>query len=213
MGFDSIENILFEIKSGRPVIMVDDEDRENEGDFLMAGELINKEWINFFTKVGRGLICAPISKEISRKLSLDLMVKENAQTDLTGFTVSVDAKVCTGSGISSMDRAQTILKLADRNSKPNDFIRPGHIFPLIAKSGGIKERRGHTEAAIEIMNLAKMNSVAVLCEILNEDGETAKLSDLLKISKKYDIKISSVEKLSEYLFDQKNALNLEKVIH
>ncbi len=207
MEFNSIDEILIELKNGRPVIIVDDEDRENEGDFLIAAELITKEWVHFFSKIGKGLICTPISETVSKKLNLPLMIPENNDNHHTAFTITVDAKENIGSGISSSDRAQTIKKLSQTNSTPTDFVRPGHVFPLIAKSGGIFTRRGHTEAAIDLMKLANLNEVAVLCEILNDEGETAKLIDLLRISKKFDIKISSVEMLFQYLSAQNVEIN------
>ncbi len=196
---NSIEEVLPDFKAGKVIIVVDDEDRENEGDFVAAGETMTAETINFMARYGRGLICAPLTIERAAQLNLDMMVKDNTSLHETPFTVSVDllGNGCT-TGISASDRAKTIAALADNNSKPEDFGRPGHIFPLRARNGGVLERVGHTEACVDLCKITGFNPVAALVEIMNEDGTMARLPQLFEIAEKFNLKITSVKALIEY---------------
>lgn len=194
----SIEQALLDIQQGKMVIVVDDENRENEGDFIMAAELATPKAINFMATKGKGLICAPITSKIAQKLDLPLMVERLEDSMSTAFTISVDAKEGITTGISADDRAKTLNLLASEHTSPDDLCRPGHIFPLIAKAGGVLEREGHTEASIDLCELAGLKPAAVICEILNEDGSCARLNDLVKIAHKYELKIITIENLVEY---------------
>ncbi len=196
---NTIEEAIEDIRQGKVIIVVDDEDRENEGDFLAAAEKVTPEMINFMATHGRGLICAPLTESRCRELDLHSMVKNNTDHMETAFTVSVDLKghgVTTG--ISAADRAKTILSLIDDNTKPFDLARPGHIFPLIAKQGGVLRRTGHTEAAIDFARLAGFKSAGVIVEIMNEDGSMARLPQLVDVAKKFDLKLVSIEDLVAY---------------
>lgn len=196
---DSIESAIDDIKLGKMVIVVDDEDRENEGDFIAAARNVSAETINFMSKYGRGLICAPLVEERCDELQLELMVNNNTALHETAFTVSVDllGHGCT-TGISAHDRAKTIQSLIDPATKPADLGRPGHIFPLRAKSGGVLRRAGHTEATIDLARLAGLEPAGVLVEIMNEDGSMARLPELIDIARKYDLKLISIKDLIEY---------------
>ena len=178
--FSSIDEAIEEIKLGKMIIVVDDEDRENEGDLIMAADMITPDAINFMAIKGRGIICAPITKKIAERLDLDLMVNNNDSVHETAFTVSVDC-ADGGTGISTADRARTIELLASDTTRPSDLARPGHIFPLIAKPGGVLQRAGHTEAAVDLMKLARLNPVGVICEIMDEDGTMARRDRLLNL--------------------------------
>ena len=195
----SIESAIEDIKKGKLIIVVDDEDRENEGDFVTAARQVTPEIINFMSKEGRGLICAPLVEERCDELGLDLMVNNNTALHETAFTVSVDllGHGCT-TGISAHDRAKTVQALIDPTTKPGDLGRPGHIFPLRAKNGGVLRRAGHTEATIDLARLAGFEPAGVLVEIMNEDGSMARLPQLLEIAKKFDLKIVSIKDLIEY---------------
>ena len=196
---DSIESAIEDVRQGKLIIVVDDEDRENEGDFIGAANTVTPEIINFMSKFGRGLICAPLSEDRCDELELGLMVNNNTALHETAFTVSVDllGHGCT-SGISAHDRARTIQALVDPATKPEELGRPGHIFPLRAKKGGVLRRAGHTEAAIDISRLAGFDSAGVLVEIMNEDGSMARLPELIELARKLDMKIISIEDLIEY---------------
>jgi 3,4-dihydroxy 2-butanone 4-phosphate synthase/GTP cyclohydrolase II len=196
---NTIEEAIEEIRAGRVIIVVDDEDRENEGDFLTAARNVTPEIINFMATHGRGLICAPLVEDRCDELGLDLMVRANSATYETPFTVSVDliGHGCT-TGISTQDRALTIKALIDPSTKPEELGKPGHIFPLRAKKGGVLRRAGHTEAAIDLARLAGFESAGVIVEILNEDGTMARLPELVEIAQKFDLKIISIEDLIEY---------------
>lgn len=193
---NSIKQALEELKEGKMVIVIDDEDRENEGDLIMAGEFATEKNVNFMIKEGRGLICVPIEEELAYRLNFRPMV-EKADGNCN-FAVSVDAKEGITTGISAADRALTIKKITDSCSTAHDFIRPGHMFPLIAKQGGVLVRAGHTEASVDLMKLAGLNPVGVICEILNEDGTMARLPDLKIFAKKNDLKIITIQDLIEY---------------
>ncbi|MBY0536675.1 MAG: bifunctional 3,4-dihydroxy-2-butanone-4-phosphate synthase/GTP cyclohydrolase II [Chitinophagaceae bacterium] len=196
---DSIESAIEDIKKGKLIIVVDDEDRENEGDFIGAAHHVTPEMINFMSKYGRGLICAPLLEDRCDELKLDLMVNNNTALHETAFTVSIDllGHGCT-TGISAHDRAKTIQALIDPATKPEDLGRPGHIFPLRAKKGGVLRRAGHTEATIDLARLAGYEPAGVLVEIMNEDGTMARLPECMEIAKKFDLKIISIKDLIEY---------------
>jgi|TARA_R110002096_G_scaffold132768_3_gene283301 3,4-dihydroxy 2-butanone 4-phosphate synthase/GTP cyclohydrolase II len=196
---NSIEEAIEDIRQGKVVIVVDDEDRENEGDFIAAAEAVSPEMINFMATYGRGLICAPLTEERCDELDLNMMVENNTVLHHTQFTVSVDliGHGCT-TGISVHDRAKTIQSLVDENTKPSDLGRPGHIFPLKAKQGGVLRRTGHTEAAIDLARLAGFKPAGILVEILNEDGTMARLPQLTEVAKKHDLKLISIEDLVAY---------------
>ena len=196
---NTIEEAIEDIRQGKVIIVVDDEDRENEGDFLAAAELVTPEMINFMATHGRGLICAPLTEKRCHELELHSMVKNNTDHMETAFTVSVDLKgqgVTTG--ISAADRAKTILALVNEDTKPYDLARPGHIFPLTAKQGGVLRRTGHTEAAIDFARLAGFKAAGVIVEIMNEDGSMARLPQLVEVAKKFDLKLVSIEDLVAY---------------
>lgn len=207
---DTIESAIEDIKQGKLVIVVDDEDRENEGDFVAAARNATPEVINFMSKYGRGLICAPITEERADELLLAPMVNNNTALHETAFTVSVDllGHGCT-SGISAHDRSKTILALIDPATKPTDLGRPGHIFPLRAMKGGVLRRTGHTEATIDLSRLAGFESAGVLVEIMNEDGTMARLPELKAIAKKFDLKIISIKDLIEYRLKTDSLINEE----
>lgn len=196
---DSIESAIEDIKNGKLVIVVDDEDRENEGDFVTAARNVTPEVVNFMSKHGRGLICVPLLEERCDELGLDLMVNNNTALHETAFTVSVDllGHGCT-TGISAHDRSKTIQALIDSSTTPEDLGRPGHIFPLRAKKGGVLRRAGHTEAAVDLARLAGFEPAGVLVEIMNDDGSMARLSELKEIAKKFDFKIVSIKDLIEF---------------
>ncbi len=195
---NKIEEAIEDIKNGKMIVVVDDEDRENEGDLLMAAEAITPDAVNFMAKYGRGLICVPLDEERAKKLELKLMVDNNTDRYGTAFTVSIDSKEGTTTGISAFDRAKTIKDLTKEDGRGENFRRPGHIFPLIAKNGGVLKRAGHTEAAVDIAKIAGFKTVGVICEILKEDGEMARLPELIEFVKIHNLKIISIEELIKY---------------
>lgn len=207
---NTIEEALEEIKNGKVIIVVDDEDRENEGDFLTAARNVTPEIINFMATHGRGLICAPIVEDRCDDLGLDLMVRSNSAAYETPFTVSVDliGHGCT-TGISAYDRYMTVKALIDPETKPEELGKPGHIFPLRAKKGGVLRRAGHTEAAIDLSRLAGYESAGVIVEILNEDGSMARLPQLVEIAKRFDLKIVSIEDLIKYRIQKETLIERE----
>lgn len=197
--FDTIEAAIADIKAGKVVIVVDDEDRENEGDFVTAARNATPEVINFMAKHGRGLICAPLTEDRCEELGLGLMVSDNTALHETPFTVSVDVKGRgTTTGISAWDRSQTMLALIEPNTKAEDLARPGHIFPLKARNGGVLRRTGHTEAAVDLARLAGLEPAGLIVEILNDDGSMARLPQLQEIAKQFDLKLISIEDLVAY---------------
>ena len=213
---NTIEDAIKDIKAGKVVVVVDDENRENEGDFIAAAAAVTPEMINFMATHGRGLICAPLTETRCEELDLNMMVQNNTVLHHTQFTVSVDliGHGCT-TGISVSDRAKTIKSLVDPNTKPQDLGRPGHIFPLKAKNGGVLRRTGHTEAAVDLARLAGFEPAGILVEILNEDGTMARLPQLKEVAKKFDLKIISIEALVAYrmqndsLISKKNDFQIE----
>lgn len=196
----SIPELVDDIRNGKMVILVDDEDRENEGDLVFAAQHVTPEMINFLSKEARGLICLAISKENADRLGLKLMVPEddNKTSNKTAFTISIEASDGIHTGISAFDRAKTISVAANPESTKADIISPGHMFPIIAKDGGVLERNGHTEASVDLAKLAGYNGAAVICEIMNDDGSMARVSDLEVFSSKHNIKLGSIADLIEY---------------
>ena len=213
MNLHRIEDALEDLKKGKLIIVVDDEDRENEGDFIAAAELITTETVNFMARYGRGLICTPLTQKRCDELGLELMVGNNTVLHQTAFTVSIDliGDGCT-TGISASDRAKTIKALVDPKTKPADLGRPGHIFPLIAREGGVLRRAGHTEAAVDLARLSGLSPAGVLIEILNEDGSMARLPQLIEIAQTHDLKIISIADLIEYRMKHDSLVKLEEVV-
>tara|TARA_Y100000996_G_scaffold379795_1_gene333287 strand:- start:2295 stop:3353 length:1059 start_codon:yes stop_codon:yes gene_type:complete len=196
--FSPIKEILKDAKKGKMFILVDDRDRENEGDLIIPGSKCKSNIINFMAKNGRGLICLALSKNQIDRLQLPLMSRTNRSRLQTAFTVSIEARRGISTGISAYDRAKTIKVAIDPKAKKKDIVSPGHVFPLVARTGGVLERAGHTEASVDISKLSKLNPSAVICEVMNEDGRMARLKDLQKFSKKHKIKIASIEDLIAY---------------
>lgn len=210
---NTIEEAIEDLKAGKVIIVVDDEDRENEGDFITAAENATPEVINFMVTHGRGLVCAPLTQERCNELNLELMVGQNTAAYETNFTVSVDLQGygCT-TGISASDRSKTIKALIDPNIRPEELGRPGHIFPLIAKDGGVLRRTGHTEATVDLSRLAGFQPAGVLVEILKEDGEMARLPDLIEVAKNFNLKIISIEDLIEYRLKHDSLIQEEQTV-
>lgn len=196
--FNSIEECLADIRQGRIIVVTDDEDRENEGDLIMAAEKVTPEAVNFMTKNGRGLICVPTTESRLKALGIGRMVAENRESFKTDFMVSIDARNGITTGISAPDRARSIRVLADPNAASDDVVSPGHIFPLQAREGGVLRRAGHTEASVDLVKMAGLFPVAVLCEILNEDGTMARLPDLMKFKDQFGLKICTIRDFIEY---------------
>ncbi|MEA4827273.1 MAG: 3,4-dihydroxy-2-butanone-4-phosphate synthase, partial [Clostridium sp.] len=195
--FNTIEEAIKDIRDGKMIVVVDDEERENEGDLLMAAEKVTPESINFMAKYARGLICMPMTKERLMQLDLGQMVSKNTDSKGTAFTVSIDS-VETTTGISAYERAMTVSKAVDLESKPEDFQRPGHIFPLQAREGGVLKRAGHTEAAVDLAKLAGLSPAGVICEIMNEDGTMARVPQLMEYVKAHNLKIITIADLIAY---------------
>ena len=211
---DSIESAIEDIKKGKLVIVVDDEDRENEGDFITAAENVTPEIINFMSTYGRGLICAPLSEALCEKFKLQPMVSDNTSLHATPFTVSIDllGQGCT-TGISASDRAKTVQALVNPATVPEDFGRPGHIFPLRAKKGGVLRRTGHTEATVDLSRIAGFSEAGVLVEIMNEDGSMARLPQLKEIADRFDLKLISIKDLIEYRLNKETLISEEERVH
>jgi 3,4-dihydroxy 2-butanone 4-phosphate synthase/GTP cyclohydrolase II len=209
-GFDSIDAVLRDVRAGRPVIVVDDADRENEGDLILAAAKATAASVNFMMRFGRGLICAPITNERAAALGLSRMVLDNRESFKTDFTVSVDAMDGITTGISAEDRAKTIRLLADPKSRPGDLVQPGHIFPLRAKTGGVLQRSGHTEAAVDLARLAGLDPSGVLCEIVKDDGTMARLPDLKRFAKKHKLRLCTIQDLIQYRRQREKLIELEQ---
>ena len=197
MEFNTIEEILEDLRAGKNVVIMDDEDRENEGDVICAAEFATLENVNFMASQARGLICMPMAREYIEKLGLPQMVEVNTDNHCTAFTVSIDYKDTT-TGISAYERSMTAMKTVEEGVCPSDFRRPGHMFPLQAKNGGVLERNGHTEATVDLVRLAVLKPVGLCCEIMREDGMMARKEDLLDFAKKHGLKVSTIEMLVEY---------------
>lgn len=196
--FDSIESVITDLQKGRMVIVVDDADRENEGDLIMAAERVTSDAINFMTKFGRGLICVPTTSERLKQLGIEQMVLQNRESFKTDFQVSVDAAKGITTGISAADRARTIKVMADPTALPEDLAQPGHVFPLRARLGGVLQRAGHTEAAVDLVKLASCRPMGVICEILSDDGSMARLPELMKFARRHHLKIATIEDLIKF---------------
>jgi len=200
---DSIPEAIEYLRDGKMIVVVDDENRENEGDLVGAADKVTPEMINFMCTHARGLICTPIPEKRCKELGLEIMVNRSSDPKETAFTVSIDLLNKENStGISASDRARTIKAMMNPNTKPSDFMRPGHIFPLRAKEGGVLKRAGHTEAAVDLSKLAGLNEGGVICEIMNEDGSMARLPELKKFAQKHNLKIISIEDLIQYRIKQ-----------
>jgi len=212
MKFSEIQEVLEELKKGRIIVLIDDEDRENEGDLVCAAQMVTPEVINFMAKFGRGLICLPLTAEKCDQLALHPQTTENTARFETAFTISIDAAKGISTGISAPDRAKTIQTAIVDNAKPADLVKPGHIFPLRAREGGVLVRAGQTEGAIDLARLAGLKPAAVICEIMNEDGTMARVPQLLKFCEKHNLKISSIAKLIEYRLQRESQIKrLESV--
>ncbi|MFN8577446.1 MAG: bifunctional 3,4-dihydroxy-2-butanone-4-phosphate synthase/GTP cyclohydrolase II [Candidatus Sericytochromatia bacterium] len=210
--FNTIPEAIEDLKKGKIIIVVDDEDRENEGDFVMIAELATPETINFMAKEGRGLICVSLTEKRAEELDLKLMVTNNNSYLSTNFTVSVDHIPTNTTGISAFDRANTIKALTDNKSKSQDFMKPGHIFPLIARKGGVIRRAGHTEASSDLAKLAGFKPIGVICEIMNDDGSMARVPDLWKIAKKHDMKFITIQDLINYSINRDIFVQLDSIV-
>lgn len=206
--FHSIEEALEDLKAGKIIIVVDDEDRENEGDFVALGDYSTPEVVNFMAKEGRGLVCTPISEQLAEKLQLKPMAPKNTDLHETAFTVTIDHYMTT-TGISAHERSLTIQKLLDEGAKAEDFRRPGHVFPLIAKDGGVLRRAGHTESAVDLAKLSGAKPVGVICEVMKDDGQMARVPDLLKIAEKHDMKIITIKDLIAYRMRKESLVKRE----
>ncbi len=205
--FHSIPEAIEDIRAGKMIIVVDDEDRENEGDFLMAADKVTPEAINIMVKHGRGLVCVPITRHRAHELNLDYMVTDGADPDEAAFTISVDHKKLTTTGISAPDRANTIKELINPKAHPTDFRRPGHVFPLIGADGGVLRRAGHTEAAIDFARLANSAPAGIICEIMHDDGGMARLPELIELSKKFEMKLVTIKDLIAYRMKHESLVN------
>jgi 3,4-dihydroxy 2-butanone 4-phosphate synthase/GTP cyclohydrolase II len=210
--FDPIEAVIADIREGRMVVVTDDEDRENEGDLICAAEKITPEMVTFMVREAAGMLCVPVAPEIAQRLKLDSMVQRNTEAFRTHFTVTVDAKEGISTGISAADRALTIRLLADPNSSADDFVRPGHINPLVAKPGGVLRRAGHTEAAVDLARMAGLREAGVLIEIMNPDGTMARVPQLKAFAKKHGLKMTSVAALIQHRRDRERLVEPEQVI-
>ena len=195
--FNKIEEALIALQEGEIIIVIDDENRENEGDLVCAAEFATAENINFMATQGKGLICMPMDEEIIKRLQIPQMVKDNTDSYSTAFTVSID-HISTGTGISAKERSITALKVVDEEAKPEDFRRPGHMFPLLAKKNGVFERNGHTEATVDLMKLANLKKCGLCCEIMGEDGQMMRTPQLIEFSKEWNLKIITIKDLQEY---------------
>src|SRR5580658_4856270 len=195
---NSIESVVADLRKGRMAIVVDDEDRENEGDLIMAGQWATQAAVNFMAKFGRGLICVPTTSDRLKQLGIEQMVTRNRESFKTDFQVSVDAASGVTTGISAADRARTIQTMASPTALPNDLVQPGHVFPLRAKPGGVLQRSGHTEAVVDLVQLAGCRPIGVLCEIMNDNGTMARLPQLIKFARKHKLKICTIEALIKY---------------
>ena len=214
-AIERVKRAIKEIQKGNIIIMIDDEDRENEGDLVYAGVFSTPDKVNFLTKKARGLICVSLTKDIADKLELKPMVDSNKESFSTAFTISVDAKECK-TGISAFERDLTIKKLSNPTSKPDDFVKPGHIFPLIAKEGGVLVRTGHTEGSVDICKLTGVYPSAVICEIMNEDGSMARRDDLKKFAKEHNLAIVYISDIVEYRLQYESLIEIikkERTLH
>lgn len=202
--FSTIDEAILEIRKGNMLVVVDDEDRENEGDLVMAAEFCRHQDVNFMAKYGRGIICATVTKEKAKQLDLDYMVKDNNSAHATPFTVSIDLIEGNSTGISAPDRANTLQAMCRDDIKPDAFARPGHIFPLIARDEGVLVRDGHTEASVDLARLAGLRPLGVICEIMNDDGTMARVDDLIGFCETFKLKMITIKDLIEYRKENEN---------
>jgi 3,4-dihydroxy 2-butanone 4-phosphate synthase/GTP cyclohydrolase II len=210
--FDSIESVLQDLRKGRMVVVVDDADRENEGDLIMAAEHVTPEAINFMARFGRGLICVPTTEERLKQLGIERMVTQNRETFKTDFQVSVDAARGITTGISAADRAATVRAMANPTAVPEDLVQPGHVFPLRARAGGVLQRAGHTEAAVDLVRLAGGRPIGVICEVLKDDGSMARLPDLVKFARKHRLKLATIEALIKHRREREKLVQRVEVV-
>jgi len=210
---NTIEEAIEDFRKGKMLIVIDDADRENEGDLIVASELVTPEQVNFITREARGILCVPVTEQRARELNLELMVEKNTALHQTNFTVSIDYLKGTTTGVSASDRAATIKAMVNNNTKPEDFARPGHIFPLIADNGGVLKRAGHTEAVVDLAKLAGLQPSGVLCEILDEDGTMARTPAIVEFAKKHDLKIITIADLIEYRRRKENLVRCKAVVN
>jgi 3,4-dihydroxy 2-butanone 4-phosphate synthase/GTP cyclohydrolase II len=210
--FDSIASVVADLQRGKTVIVVDDADRENEGDLIMAGQFVTPAAVNFMAKHGRGLICAPTTSERLQQLGIERMVRQNRETFKTDFQVSVDAARGITTGISAGDRAETIRIMAEPTAVPEDLVQPGHVFPLRARPGGVLQRAGHTEAAVDLVQLAGCRPIGVICEIMSDDGSMARLPELVKFARKHRLKICSIADLIQFRREREKLVEREEVV-
>ena len=210
--FDTIESVITDLQKGRMVIVVDDADRENEGDLIMAAERVTPEAINFMAKFGRGLICVPTTSDRLKQLGVEQMVFQNRETFKTDFQVSVDAAKGITTGISASDRARTIKVMADPTALAEDLVQPGHVFPLRARPGGVLQRAGHTEAAVDLVKLAGCRPIGVICEILSDDGSMARLPELMKFAARHKLKIATIEELIKFRRTREKLVQRQEVV-
>src|SRR5258705_6667316 len=196
--FNSIESVIADLQAGKMVIVVDDADRENEGDLIMSAQFVSAATVNFMAKPGRGLICVPTTSERLQQLGIERMVQQNRETFKTDFQISVDAAHGITTGISAADRAETIRIMADPTAVPEDLVQPGHVFPLRARPGGVLQRAGHTEATVDLVKLAACRPIGVICEIMSDDGSMARLPELVKFAKRHRLKICTIADLIEF---------------
>ncbi|MEX1011050.1 MAG: 3,4-dihydroxy-2-butanone-4-phosphate synthase [Balneolaceae bacterium] len=204
--FDTIPSAIEDIRNGKMIIVVDDEDRENEGDLVMAAECVTPDAVNFMVKYGRGLVCVPITRELAKQLDLDYMVAEDADPQEAAFTISLDHKKLTTTGISASDRAHTIREMIGEGAEPADFRRPGHIFPLIGVNGGVLRRAGHTEASIDLARLAGLSPAGIICEIMKDDGEMARLPDLADMAREFGFRLITIKDLIAYRMEHESLI-------
>jgi len=206
LKLDKAEDLIKDIRAGRMVVLMDDEDRENEGDLVMAAEKVTPEAINFMVKYARGLVCLPLARERCEQLKLPLMVDKNDTPFSTNFTVSIEAAEGVTTGISASDRARTVLAAVQTHASPDDIVMPGHIFPLMAQPGGVLSRAGHTEAGVDLSRLAGLEPASVICEILKEDGSMARAPDLIEFAREHDLKIGTIEDLIRYRMEHESSI-------
>src|SRR5215813_9869152 len=210
--FNSIESVITDLQKGKMVIVVDDADRENEGDLIMAAQFVSPETVNFMAKHGRGLICAPTTSDRLQQLGIERMVRQNRETFKTDFQISVDATRGITTGISAPDRAETIRIMAEPTTVPEDLVQPGHVFPLRARPGGVLQRAGHTEAAVDLVRLAQGRPIGVICEIMSDDGSMARLPELMKFARKHRLKICTIADLIEHRRTQEKLVEHVEVV-
>ena len=212
-NFNTIDEVVEDIKNGKMVIVIDDADRENEGDIIIASQMVTPEHVNFITREARGILCIAVTEERAKELDLKLMVEENTALHQTPFTISIDYMKGTSTGTSAFDRAKTIQAVVDPKNKAADFARPGHIFPLMADQGGVLKRAGHTEAAVDLAKIAGLIPSGILCEIMDDDGSMARTPSIIEFAKKHDLKIITIADIIEYRRRKENLVRSKTVVN